>query len=110
MTDGPPPFKPPTRPEQLDFSEFHPLFHSLWRCRGYPGGRRRHLAYKWESQWSSHVRRFWRCTLLHRHDYQKWWRNDLHAGWILSGETCSDCYKDKPETSPPDGVIPRSPQ
>jgi hypothetical protein len=35
----------------IDFSQFHPLDHTLAECVGYPGGRRRHLAYRWEFQW-----------------------------------------------------------
>lgn len=32
----------------LDLDDFHPLDHDLTECVGYPGGRRRHLAYWWD--------------------------------------------------------------
>jgi hypothetical protein len=35
----------------IDFSQFHPLDHTLAECRNYPGGRRRHLRYRWAFQW-----------------------------------------------------------
>ena len=35
----------------IDMSQFHPLDHSLAQCHGYPGGWRRHLAYRWQFQW-----------------------------------------------------------
>ena len=35
---------------QIDMSQFHPLDHTLAECRGYPGGRLRHVRYRWEFQ------------------------------------------------------------
>ena len=32
----------------LDFSEFHPLDHPLWACRGYHGGVREHVSLYWQ--------------------------------------------------------------
>lgn len=95
------PRKPPdfTRAE-LDFSEYHPLDHSLWRCEHYPGGHRRHLQYRWEFQWHSRIRRWTRCPLgLHR--WVQAWRRDprgsADAEWIALPLSCTWCYKQKPE-------------
>jgi hypothetical protein len=52
----------------LDFSQFHPLDHNVLECRGYPGGRRRHLQYRWDF----FVRPWLRVHWLHatgRHDW-----------------------------------------
>lgn len=63
---------------RLDFSEYHPLDHTLWTCRGYPGGRRRHLAYRWDFQWRDRARQYTWC-LLGRHDHEVWWFRDGRA-------------------------------
>lgn len=52
----------------LDFSEFHPLDHSLWECKGYPGGRRRHLRFRWDYQWSEELGIRW-AHLRGTHDW-----------------------------------------
>ena len=46
----------------LDFSQYHPLDHSLSECRGYPGGRRRHLSYLWEFRWREQLEVWLRHT------------------------------------------------
>jgi len=53
---------------QLDFSEFHPLDHTLLECCGYPGGWRRHLEYRWDFQWRDRVRKHTSCRLGRHHD------------------------------------------
>lgn len=52
---------------KLDFSEYHPLDHSLRRCRGYYGGRRTHLSYWWMYFGKSALRSRVHCRIkLHR--------------------------------------------
>ena len=56
---------------KIDFSEFHPLDHNVLQCRDYPGGRRRHVAYRWEFQIRDRIH----GRLLHmvgRHDWRAW--------------------------------------
>lgn len=55
----------------IDFSEFHPLDHSLIKCRGYPGGRRRHLEFSWDFIWKDRVRGQTVCRVGF-HDFQVW--------------------------------------
>lgn len=65
---GPPePVRNKMKIRHLDFSEFHPLDHNLWECRGYPGGRRRHLRFRWEFQWKDDVLAHTACRVgVHR--------------------------------------------
>jgi hypothetical protein len=77
---------------KLDFSQFHPLDHSVWACRDYPGGRRTHLAYRWDFQWSGTVKR-WTLCLLGKHEPVKW-----HPGPRCPDQAihtaCGNCYKE----------------
>lgn len=52
----------------IDFSEFHPLDHSLKNCIGYPGGRLRHLKYAWNYQWREEVYRRTLCRVGRHED------------------------------------------
>jgi hypothetical protein len=102
---SPPKLGPDT---ELDFSEFHPLDHSLIGCRGYPGGRRRHLAYRWDFQWSHALRAKTLCR-VGRHNPTQWWQS---ASWDPETKTrtelpesltwtgCRDCYKRLSEKQP----------
>lgn len=45
---------------KLDMSQFHPLDHNLWQCRGYPGGRRRHVEIAWDYVWRPEIKVHWR--------------------------------------------------
>lgn len=76
----------PKRP-RLDFSEFHPLDHSLLNCIGYPGGRKRHLRYRWDYQWQEKIESIlyapW-CLLGH-HRWWAWYRGPGHPQ-VISGE------------------------
>jgi hypothetical protein len=85
MPDGPPVIR------SLDFSEFHPLDHSAWACRGYPGGRRRHLRYRWDFQWRDQFRGKTLC-LIGRHRWVQWWRGQTGEPM---GTTCLGCGKEK---------------
>jgi hypothetical protein len=76
---------------KLDFSQFHPLDHSVRNCRGYPGGWRTHLKYRWEFQWEARLRRRLLCP-LGRHQWSQWW--DHHGN---TGLHCMSCFKEKPE-------------
>jgi hypothetical protein len=75
----------------LDFSEYHPLDHSVWECRDYPGGRRRHLRYRWDFQGRDWVRSKTLC-LIGKHHWVPWWRG--HSGELI-GVTCSGCDKER---------------
>jgi hypothetical protein len=55
-------------PVKIDFSQFHPLDHSLARCYGYPGGWRTHLQYRWEFQWREDLVTRW-MHLTGRHNW-----------------------------------------
>lgn len=72
---------------KLDFSEFHPLDHSVWECRGYPGGRGRHLEYRWKFQWRDELHAKFLCP-LGRHERVEWF------GRGKSGFCCRACCKD----------------
>lgn len=81
-------------PMKLDFSEFHPLDHTLFGCRGYPGGWRQHVAYRWDFQWRDAVRgRTW-CR-VGRHEFHVWRRVSLEGPGRFDGEVldvvCSGC-------------------
>ena len=45
--------KPPEKLTEttLDFTGSHFLDHTFWQCRNEPGGRLRHLHYRWKYQW-----------------------------------------------------------
>jgi hypothetical protein len=73
--------------KKLDFSEFHPLDHSVWECRGYPGGRRVHLRYRWDFQWRDELHAKFLCP-LGRHRRVEWF------GRGESGFCCGACSKD----------------
>lgn len=79
----------PPEIRKLDFSQFHPLDHSVLACRGYPGGRRRHLAYRWEFQVRDQVLRWVLCP-FRRHRWVTWWR-----GQQEDGVTCARCEKER---------------
>lgn len=82
------PMNEPPVIRHLDFSEFHPLDHTVWYCyrRGYPGGVRRHLSYRWEFQWKDKAAR-WKC-LLGWHHSVTWWRED-----VITEISCRRCGK-----------------
>ena len=52
----------------MDFSQYHPLDHTLSECRGYPGGRYTHLRYMWEFQWREDLVTRW-MHLTGRHHW-----------------------------------------
>jgi hypothetical protein len=84
MTPGGPPDT-----KRLDFSQFHPLDHYLWQCTGYPGGHRRHLAYRWEFEWRHRLRSRTLCR-LGRHSPVQWWRRYDGKSW----SACAHCDKE----------------
>jgi hypothetical protein len=77
--------------KHLDFSQFHPLDHSVWECRGYPGGRRRHLQYRWDFQWRDRLRGMTLC-LIGKHAWVHWWRGQTGES---AGIVCRGCEKEK---------------
>ncbi len=76
---------------KLDFSEFHPLDHSVFSCYGYPGGVERHLALMWKYQLKDAVGRNTLCR-IGIHDYVDFF--DSNDKTFVS---CSRCLKDKDE-------------
>lgn len=98
MTENSPP-----EIKSLDFSEFHPLDHSVWRCTGFPGGRKRHLHYRWDFQWRDRLRS-WTLCRLGRHRPVQWWGRtpaEADAGLPMTsrGWSCAACYKKTPPDS-----------
>jgi hypothetical protein len=88
----------PASADQLDFSEFHDLMHSIWHCLrcknpadhiAHAGGWQRHLAMKWTYQWSDRVRALVWCTIFRRHDFTAAYRRD----GTVAGISCRDCSK-----------------
>jgi len=63
MTD--PAEEPPEKLTEmtLDFTGSHFLDHTLRECRDQPGGRLRHLHYRWIYQWSHTLYRVTLCPL-----------------------------------------------
>lgn len=83
---------PPEVPviKHLDFSQYHPLGHTLWACQGWPGGRRRHLEYRWDFQWRDWLRGKTLC-LLGKHAWVQWFRGRERN--VYAGTTCKACGK-----------------
>lgn len=79
---------PPTI-RQVDFSEFHDLFHPLWACRGYPGGWRRHVSLTWEYRVRPALLKQTACR-VGRHYPVQWFSQ--HG----SGTSCLYCGKKRP--------------
>ena len=75
---------------ELDFSQFHPLNHHVLACRDYPGGRKRHLSYRWEFRWRERVRRVLLCP-LRRHEWIKWTRTNDQRVTVR----CRNCFRKK---------------
>lgn len=84
--------------KSIDFSQFHPLDHTLRACKGYPGGRRVHLKYRWEFQWRDKLRS-WTLCRTGRHNPAVWYSRDGEE----IGTTCSGCEKDMDEEFSPFG-------
>lgn len=83
--------------KKLDFSEFHPLDHSLLECRDYPGGRRRHLEYSWDFKWRGQVYARTVCR-LGLHEWREWYDNSGSDEAVAC--RCYDCEKPKPGWTP----------
>lgn len=76
---------------KLDFSEYHPLDHTLRECRGYPGGWRRHISYDWEFRVGPRWRSRTLCR-LGRHDWAAWYCTGEEG---VAGVSCTNC-EDRP--------------
>lgn len=89
--------KPPII-KKLDFSEFHPLDHNLRDCIGYPGGRWRHIKYRWEFQLREEVRARTTCK-LGLHLYGPAWKGSgrPHNPSRYLGHFCVYCHERMPE-------------
>lgn len=77
---------PQIDPEKLDFSEFHPLDHSLFQC----DDKKKHWKLVWEFKWSGEIKRWTLCkigihnvgTVFKFKDGKpyKVWRSCIHCG------------------------------
>lgn len=74
--------------KNVSFSQFHPIMHSFWKCKGWPGGRRRHLAYLWKYRWKDRIRAQTTCR-LGRHDPVSWYDRNGN----LDRRACRYCWK-----------------
>lgn len=74
--------------KHIDFSEFHPLDHPLIECRGYPGGRRRHLEFSWDFIWKDRVRAQTTCR-VGRHRFTVWRRLDTEVPVNIACMACT---------------------
>jgi hypothetical protein len=75
---------------KVDFSQFHPLDHPIWRCSGYPGGPRRHVELWWLFMGREWVNVKWKHA-TRRHEWQPYARRDrVDREWIYS-VVCAGC-------------------
>ena len=74
---------------ELDFSEFHPLDHSLFsrECASLPGGRKNHIELAWYYKWRGRVREQIHCR-LGGHEWVEW-----KSKGGFSGVVCQNCPK-----------------
>ena len=82
---------------EFDFSEFHPLDHSVWLCVGYYGGVRKHIELAWAYIWSPSVGRALWCS-WERHSWaegQRRTKEETYEHIVI----CDRCYIEK-GTSP----------
>lgn len=75
----------------LDFSDFHPLDHSVFACRDYPGGWQRHLRDQWVYRWHPAIRVRTLCVFGFHRWGQGWQRRGRDYEWTRF-EMCLDCY------------------
>ena len=81
---------------KLDFSEYHPLDHSVFECKGYPGGKRRHLQYRWEFQVEPAISAAFHKPLcaVGLHDSEPWWQgSEFGEGVKPKGYMCRHCRR-----------------
>lgn len=70
---------------KLNFSEFHPLDHPIWACQDYPGGKRRHLKYRWEFQWRDRLYEQTLCRVGAHHWTNVWGRGESWTACVHCG-------------------------
>lgn len=87
-------FTPPNiDPEHLNVDDFHPLDHTLTECVGYPGGRRRHLAYWWDFQARPALRSHTLCRVgIHQPTLFKG-RDSPDTDQWYAWDGCIHCHK-----------------
>lgn len=83
----------PPKIEKIDFSEFHPLDHNLLQCRGYPGGWRTHLKFRWEFFVAPALERQTFCRIGRHRRYGDAWHGQEYLG-----RQCGACHKPKERT------------
>lgn len=88
IDDQPPDFSDPRM--TLNFDEFHPLDHGLIDCLGYPGGRRRHLEFRWQFQWRDWLYAKTMCR-LGQHEIVRMWRRPAGADEMQVFRACRTC-------------------
>jgi hypothetical protein len=80
---------------EFDFSEFHPLDHSVWEpiCWGWAGGIPRHIGYWWRYQlewpWQQHMAK--RACDKGNHHVIAYWNKLPNPGVRADGFICRDC-------------------
>lgn len=72
----------------VDLSQAHFLDHPLWRCRGLPGGRVRHLKYRWQYQWQVQLLRLTFCRMGHHSPVTMWRGAGPNAVKFRACRTC----------------------
>jgi hypothetical protein len=88
---------------QIDFTEFHPLYHPLRRCLGYPGGPRRHIDYWWQFKGRERVAVAWKHA-TRRHEWRAMaWRDRFTNEWTYDVR-CLGCEA-KPAQKTKDRLI-----
>ena len=92
-------YPPKLDAKKLDFSEFHPLDHSLFQCRDYPGGRKRHWEYLWDLKLlpTLHIKTVCRLGFHHQTTLFQPGKNRMR-------ESCVYCWKPMGEWQPMDQV------
>lgn len=75
---------------KLDFSQYHPLDHPIWRCRGYTGGPRKHLDYWWAFKGREWVAVQWKHATL-RHEWRAYAARDRLTDDWRYGVACIGC-------------------
>ena len=71
--------RPEIEGKRIDFSQFHPLDHGIIACKGYPGGRRTHLRYRWEFQKKDAIWAATMCKVGWHKPRQIWTRGGGHG-------------------------------
>lgn len=79
----------PPNIKHIEFGDdFHPLFHRIWQCRGWPGGPRQHIYLTWNYRWDR-GQRFW--CFFGSHNPVQWWKRGEGDEMVPAGKRCTGC-------------------